>query len=512
MNFIKFALLIINLLLCSFESRSDIHGAMTIADIHKKIKNKQLTSEQLVKFYLNRIARFDHNGKKLNSVVQLNENAINQAKALDNYFLQHGFKGILHGIPVLLKDNIDTLDGMANTAGSYALVKNFPTKEAFLVEQLKASGAIILGKTNLSEWANFRSFRGSSGWSALYGQSKNPYDDSVTPCGSSSGSAIAAAANFATVTVGTETDGSITCPAAMNSVVGIKPTLGTVSRAGIIPIAHSQDTAGPLARNVTDAVLLLSAMVHTDSNDKDTLKSNINYTSHLKKDGLKGKRIGIARDLMGYHQALDAVFMQAVQELKEQGAIIIDNTNLEHSKVWGQHEFEVLLYEFKDGLNKYLAKTDKKIPKSLNEMIQYNKQHADIEMPYFAQELFEMAETKGNLTDKTYLNALKIAKELTQKDGIDALLQKYDLDLIIAPTTSPAWKIDWENGDKPLGSASSAAAISGYPHITLPMGYVNGLPVGISMFSGKLKEGTLIEAAYSFEQATLHRVTPKLHE
>jgi amidase/aspartyl-tRNA(Asn)/glutamyl-tRNA(Gln) amidotransferase subunit A len=298
----------------------------------------------------------------------------------------------------------------------------------------------------------------------------------------------------------------------MNSVVGIKPTLGTISRAGIIPIAHSQDTAGPLARNVTDAVILLSVMVDADKNDKGYLASNINYISHLKKDGLKGKRIGIARNLMGYHQALDAVFEQAIDDLKEQGAIIVDNTNFAHSKVWGQHEFEVLLYEFKDGLNRYLASTGKNIPKSLYEMIQYNKQHAAIEMPHFAQELFELAQTKGNLSDKTYINALMQAKKLTQEDGIDALLKAYNLDLIIAPTTSPAWKIDLKNGDKYLGSASSAAAISGYPHITLPMGYVGNLPVGISMFSGKLQEGILIEAAYGFEQATLHRILPKLED
>ncbi|MEW6993811.1 amidase [Colwelliaceae bacterium MEBiC 14330] len=508
MSLIKSVLIMLSLLGWAIDTKAELKRPLSVNQIHQKIQNKQLTSEQLVNFYLQRITRFDDNAKKLNAVVQLNKNAISQARALDKHFLKYGFKGPLHGIPILLKDNIDTLDGMANTAGSYALANNFPTNDAFLVKQLKASGAIILGKTNLSEWANFRSFRSISGWSALYGQSKNPYKDSVTPCGSSSGSAVAVAANFATITVGTETDGSITCPAAMNSVVGIKPTLGTVSRGGIIPIAHSQDTAGPLARNVTDAVILLSAMVKADKNDKGSIESNINYISHLKKGGLKGKRIGIARNLMGYHQALDDVFNQAVQDLKKQGAIIIDNTNLVHAKAWGQHEFEVLLYEFKDGLNKYLATTNNKVPKTLKEVIQYNKKHADLEMPYFEQELFDLAQAKGDLTEKTYLNALKNAKELTQNQGIDALIQKYNLDLIIAPTTSPAWEIDLQNGDKPLGTASSAAAISGYPHITLPMGYVNGLPVGISMFGGKLQEGNLIEAAYGYEQATLHRIEP----
>jgi Asp-tRNA(Asn)/Glu-tRNA(Gln) amidotransferase A subunit family amidase len=510
MNYISRPLLLITLLFITFQSNANIDENMTIIDMHQQMQKKRLTSEQLVQFYLQRIDKFDDNGIKLNSVVQLNKKALEQAKELDLYFTQHGFKGKLHGIPVLLKDNIDTSDGMANTAGSTALANNFPEQDAFLVKQLSASGAIILGKTNLSEWANFRSTNSSSGWSGLYGQSKNPYDTTVSPCGSSSGSGIAAAANFATVTIGTETNGSITCPAAVNGVVGIKPTLGTVSRLGIIPIAHSQDTAGPIARNVTDAVILLSVMVKSDANDTGRVTSTINYLSHLKRDGVKGKRIGIARNLMGYHQGLDNIFNKAVQSLKEQGAIIIDNTNFENSHQWDHPEFEVLLYEFKDGLNKYLANTADGIPKSLAEMIEYNKAHADIEMTYFAQEIFDMAQAKGKLTDDVYLNALAKAKRLTQEKGIDALLKQHNLDLIIAPTTGPAWKIDWVNGDHYLGAASSAAAISGYPHITLPMGYLHGLPVGISMFSGKLQEGKLIEAAYSYEQATLHRISPKL--
>ncbi len=484
---------------------------MTITDIHHQMKIRQLTSEQLVQFYLKRIAKFDDQGVTLNAVVQLNKQALQQAKALDRYFLKHGFKGRLHGIPILLKDNIDTLDGMANTAGSTALAKNFPQDDAFLVKQLKAAGAIILGKTNLSEWANFRSTAASSGWSGLYGQSKNPYDVTRSPCGSSSGSGIAAAANFATVTIGTETDGSVTCPAAMNGVVGIKPTLGTVSRDGIIPIAHSQDTAGPMAKNVTDAVILLSAMVKADNKDRDVTTSKIDYVSHLILTGVKGKRIGVARNLTGYHKGLDKVFEQAILDLKKQGAIIIDETNFEDTTQWGDAEYEVLLYEFKNGLNQYLAKTASNIPKSLAEMITYNKKHADIEMKYFAQEIFEMAQEKGEVTDKAYLNARAKAKRLTQEQGIDALLKEHNLDLIIAPTVSPAWKTDWVNGDHYLGAASSAAAISGYPHITVPMGYVHGLPVGLSMFSGKLQEGKLIETAFGYEQATLHRIAPQLH-
>lgn len=494
----------------AFNVRADINENTTINDIHQQMQSKQLTSEQLVQFYLKRIATYDDKGMTLNSVVQLNKNALKQAKALDLYFLKNGFKGSLHGIPILLKDNIDTTDGMANTAGSTALANNFPDDDAFLVKQLKEAGAIILGKTNLSEWANFRSTASSSGWSGLYGQSKNPYDITTSPCGSSSGSGIAAAAHFATVTIGTETDGSVTCPAAINGVVGIKPTLGTVSRDGIIPIAHSQDTAGPMARNVTDAVILLAAMVKADPSDQDVMSSTIDYLSHLKLDGLKGKRIGIARNLMGYHQGLDNVFSQAVQDLKSQGAVIVDDVNFENKDEWGDAEFEVLLYEFKDELNKYLSKTAPGMPKSLSEMIEFNKINADVEMKYFGQEIFLMAQAKGDITDKVYLDALAKAKRLTQQAGIDALLEKHNLDMIIAPTTGPAWKIDWVNGDHYLGAASSAAAISGYPHITLPMGYVHGLPVGLSMFSGKLQEGILIEAAFGYEQATQHRVAPKL--
>jgi Asp-tRNA(Asn)/Glu-tRNA(Gln) amidotransferase A subunit family amidase len=483
---------------------------LSIQEIHQQMQQGKLTSEQLVKFYLNRIETFDKNGAKLNAIAQINKNALKHAKALDSKFKATGLTGSLHGIPVLLKDNIDTTDGMANTAGSHALKSNYPKDNAFFVQQLIKAGAIILGKTNLSEWANFRSTSASSGWSGLWGQTNNPYDVTTSPCGSSSGSGVAVAANLATIAVGTETDGSVTCPSAINGIVGIKPTLGTVSRDGIIPIAHSQDTAGPMARNVTDAVILLNAMVAVDKNDSGTTSSNINYLLHLKRDGLQGKRIGIARNFMGYHKKTDRVFEQAIVDLKAQGAIIVENTNFDNSNQWGESEFEVLLYEFKHGLNKYLSNTAQGLPKSLAELITFNKQHVDVEMPYFEQEIFEMAEGKGELTEKSYLDALAQAKLATQKNGIDAVMEKYSLDLIVAPTTAPAWKTDWINGDHYLGASSSAAAISGYPHITVPMGYVQGLPVGLSLFSGKLQEGVLIEAAYSYEQATKHRQAPKL--
>jgi amidase len=481
----------------------------TIASIHQQFKQKTLTSEQLVQFYLSRIEKLDDNGPQLNAVVQLNKNALQQAKALDAYYIKHGLKGALHGIPVLLKDNIDTLDGMANTAGSAALANNYPNDSAFLVKQLKKAGAIILGKTNLSEWANFRSTHASSGWSGLYGQSKNPYDITTSPCGSSSGSGIAVAANLTVLAVGTETDGSVTCPASVNGIVGIKPSLGTISRAGIIPIAHSQDTAGPMARTITDAVIMLQAMVAVNSQDAQALSSKINYLEHLKIDGLKGKRIGIVRNLSGYLPQVDQQFEQAIAVLKKQGAIIIDNANITTVGQWDDAEYEVLLYEFKDGLNKYLANTAKGLPKSLQQVIDFNNNHAEQEMPYFKQEIFIAAQKKGDLTSKAYLKALKTAKTKSQQ-GINTLLKKHNVDLLIAPTTQPAWKIDWLTGDHYLGSATSPAAVSGYPHITLPMGTIHGMPVGLSFFSGNLTEGLLIEAAYSYEQAAQHHIAPKL--
>lgn len=507
----QFFLFLVSICGCfTFYAQAQINLPVTIASVHQQFKQQTLTSEQLVRFYLKRIQQFDKNGPKLNSVVQLNKNAVAQAVTLDKYYLKYGFKGPLHGIPVLLKDNIDTLDGMANTAGSAALQFNFPKKEAFLVQQLKKAGAIILGKTNLSEWANFRSTHASSGWSGLYGQTKNPYDLTTSPCGSSAGSGVAIAADFAVLAIGTETDGSITCPASVNGIVGIKPTLGTISRQGIIPLAHSQDTAGPMARTVTDAVVMLQSMVATDSNDPQTLASNINYISHLKVQGLKGKRIGIVRNLSGYLPQVDDLFDKAIDVLKQQGAIIIDNANIKTLGQWDEAETEVLLYEFKHDLNAYLAQTSKNVPNSLAQLITFNKNHAAQEMPYFGQELFLEAQSKGELTDKKYVVALNKAKS-TAKNGIDNALAKNKLDLLIAPTTQPAWKIDWINGDHYLGSATSPAAVSGYPHITVPMGYIHGLPVGLSLFASQLSEGTLIEAAYGFEQATKTlRVPPKL--
>lgn len=492
-------------------ANADIHEQSTIPELQQDMRNGKLTSEQLVKYYLKRIKQYDANGMKLNSVVQINQHAIEQAKALDVKLKRGDIVGPLHGIPVLLKDNIDTVDGMANTAGSIALKDNHPKKEAFVVTQLKNAGAIILGKTNLSEWANFRSTASSSGWSGLYGQTKNPYDVTRSPCGSSSGSGVAVAANLTTIAIGTETDGSVTCPSAINGIVGIKPTIGTVSRDGIIPIAHSQDTAGPMARNVTDAVILLSAMVAPDPTDSMVETSTIDYMSHLKAHQLKGKRIGIARDFTGYHKGLDKVFEQAIIDLKAQGAIIVDNVTFASQSQWGDAEFEVLLYEFKHDLNNYLSQTAKGLPKSLKDIINFNHEHANLEMPYFGQEIMMMAQSKGDLLSPKYKDALKTSKTATQENGIDLVMKQHSLDMLVAPTTGPAWKTDWVNGDHYLGAASSVAAISGYPHITVPMGYVHQLPVGLSFIGGKLQEGILIEAAYSYEQATEHRKPPKLN-
>ncbi len=506
----KFSLLILCLLtapIYAAKNNQITTAPYSIKAVHQQFQQGTLTATQLVEFYLDRIQKIDDSGVALNSVVQINQHALAQAKALDLYYKKHGVKGILHGIPVLLKDNIDTLDNMANTAGSMALRHNYPKKAAFVVQQLEQAGAIILGKTNLSEWANFRSTHSSSGWSGLYGQTKNPYDLAASPCGSSSGSGVAIAANLAVLAVGTETDGSITCPASVNGIVGIKPTLGTISRSGIIPLAHSQDTAGPMARNVTDAVIMLQAMVAFDQQDPQAVKTNTNFIAHLKASGLKGKRIGIVRSLSGYLPQVDQHFEQAIQDLKKQGAILVDDLSIKRE--WNEAEFEVLLYEFKADINKYLANTAAGVPKTLTELIAFNKAHAAQEMPYFGQEIFLMAKEKSDLNDKAYLKALKKAKTSSQQ-AIDNLLKKHKLDLLIAPTTGPAWKTDWVNGDHYLGSASSPAAVSGYPHITVPMGNIHGLPIGLSFFGTKNTENILIEAAYGYEQATQHRIEPNL--
>lgn len=481
---------------------------LTISKATHLMNSGELTSVELVNYYLARIQKYDQQGPTINSVPQINKDALSIARQLDEERRAGKVRGALHGIPVVLKDNIDTADTMPNTAGSIALKDNFPLRDAHLVKKLREAGAIILGKANLSEWANFRGHKSSSGWSGLWGQTRNPYDITKSTCGSSAGSGAAVAGDFSLLAIGTETDGSILCPAALNGVVGIKPSLGTVSRRGIIPLAHSQDTAGPMARTLTDAVLLLEAMRDYDVNDPAATQSQQSLTQYLKVDGLKGKRIGVVRNLMGYNQALDDKFEQSLVVLKKQGAIIVDDIDMPNLEAAGQHEFTVLLYEFKHGINQYLAQSNTGL--SLKKLIAFNKDHAKEELLHFGQEHFEQAQKMGPITDKAYINARKKAKRLMGSEGIDFVLKKFNVDVLIAPTNQPAWNIDWENGDNFQGASSSPAAISGYPSISVPMGYVDELPVGISFFGAFLSEGILIEAAYDFEQATQHRKAPRI--
>jgi amidase len=421
---------------------------------------------------------------------------------------------MLHGIPVLIKDNIDTADRMMTTAGSLALVGSKPARDAFVAQRLREAGAVILGKTNLSEWANFRSSRATSGWSGRGGQTRNPYALDRNPCGSSSGSGAAVAANFCAAAVGTETDGSIVCPSSTNSLVGIKPTLGLVSRAGIIPISHSQDTAGPMARTVADAAIILGALAGVDARDAVTNesrgKASADYTKFLDPNGLRGARIGIARKFFGFNEAVDALMNASIEAMKRLGAIIVDPADIPTTGKFDDSEFEVLLYEFKADLNAYLASLGRNAPvHSLKEVIEFNERHRDKEMPYFGQDIFIRAEAKGALTSKEYLAALAKNHRLSRTEGIDAVMNKYKLDAMIAPTGSPAWPTDLLNGDHTTGGFSSPAAVAGYPHITVPAGFIAGLPVGLSFFGRAYSEPVLIKLAYAYEQATKLRRPPQ---
>ncbi|WP_404399846.1 amidase [Idiomarina seosinensis] len=483
----------------------------SVSELQQAMSDGELSAEQLVSYYLQRIEQHNTKGAELRAVITVNEQALATARQLDTERAEGIIRGPLHGIPVLLKDNIDTAEGMPNTAGSVLFANNLPADDAFVVNELRQEGAIILGKANLSEWANFRSTRSSSGWSGLGGQAVNPYDPTRTTCGSSAGSAVAVAADFSTLSVGTETDGSLVCPAAINGIVTIKPTLGLISRDGIIPIAHSQDTAGPMARTVTGATLMLQAMAEYDPTDPAAYQPDVAFAEHLKGDGLQNKRIGVVRNLTGYNELLDQQFEQQLDVLREQGAEVIDVT-METYGDYGADEFTVLLYEFNTDMKKYLATSS--LPyKDLSDMIEANEQVAEQELIYFGQELFEMAAAKTEQDKEDYLQALKDSKRLAGKEGIDAMLQQHDLDLLVAPTTAPAWKIDRVSGDNYSGSASSPAAVAGYPHITVPMGYIQigdepALPVGLSFFSTARAEPVLIEAAFAYEQATQHRRAP----
>lgn len=484
-----------------------------ISDLQQMMQDGSLSCEELVIAFLDRIDKIDKNGPGLNAVIDINPDAIPLARQLDEERKSGQLRGVLHGIPIMLKDNIDTADKMMTTAGSYALEGNFAAEDAFIAKQLRKSGALILGKTNLSEWANFRSTRSSSGWSGRGGQTHNPYVIDRSPCGSSSGSGVAVAANLCVAAIGTETDGSIVCPSGHNGIVGIKPTLGIVSRSGIIPIAHSQDTAGPMAKSVTDAAILLGTITGVDQNDKISINDNnypINYAENLKKDALKGKRIGIIRKLMGFHSEVDKIMEQAIEDIKFAGAEVID-VELENLHKYGDEEYQVLLYEFKNDLNKYLANCKFPIVKSLDDIIKFNEQYHDLEMPWFDQEIFEMANKKGDLNEKEYKDALAKCKKLAGEMGIDYTLKKYKVDALIAPTNGPAWNIDLINGDNYGGGSSQPAAVSGYPNITVPAGFIHSLPIGISFFAEAFSEQKLIQLAYSYEQNTMHRRPPEYY-
>ena len=489
----------------------------TVAELQAAMAVGRLTARRLTELYLERIAALDRSGPTLRSVIETNPDALDIAMALDRERASSGPRGPLHGVPILLKDNIATADRMETTAGSLALVGARPSRDAFVAERLRAAGAIVLGKANLSEWANFRSTHSSSGWSARGGQAVNPYALDRTPCGSSSGSASAVAANLTAASLGTETDGSILCPANANGVVGIKPTVGLTSRAGVVPIAHSQDTVGPFGRTVADATAVLGAITGIDPSDLTTQasagKAHRDYIAFLDPHGLRGARIGIAREVyFGYSEKTDAVAEAAIETLKALGAVIVDPANIPTAKQMRESEAEltVLLYEFKADLNAYLADLGPDAPvRTMEEVIAFNEAHPAEEMPYFGQELFLQAQAKGPLSDQDYLAALEENRRLSRQEGIDAVMDALDLDALLMPTGSPAWKIDLIDGDHHLGSSSQPAALAGYPAISVPAGHAFGLPVGVTFMGKAFSEPKLIRFAYAFEQATKARRPPR---
>lgn len=485
----------------------------TIAELQDAMRSGKYTSRRLVELYLQRIDELDQAGPKLNQVLETNPDALEIADALDRERREKGPRGPLHGIPILVKDNIATADRMATTAGSLALLGAVARKDSFVARKLRDAGAVLLGKTNLSEWANFRSSNSSSGWSGRGGQGLNPYALDRTPSGSSAGSAAAVAANYATVAIGTETNGSIVSPSAACSIVGLKPTVGLVSRAGVIPISHSQDTAGPMARCVADAAALLGAITGVDGDDEATAasrgKSKQDYTAFLDRDGLRGARIGVAREhYFGYSPATDALVDDAIKLMRAQGAVIVDPANLDIRL--GDASYAVLLYEFKADLDKYLAGLASSPGiRTLADVIAFNEKHADREMPFFGQDIMIEAQKKGPLSTPEYQKALAKCRSLTREKGIDALMDEHHLDAIVAPTHGPPGLIDLVNGDPGSGGSSSTpAAVAGYPSITVPVGYYFGLPVGMSFFGRAWSEPVLIKLAYAYEQAAKIRRPP----
>lgn len=486
----------------------------TIQQIQQGYKDGKYTIKELVQAYLVRIEAIDKNGPQLGAMIQINPDVIQIAEELDREMKAGKIRGPMHGIPVVLKDNIDTHDKMATTAGSRALKNSYPLKDSYIAKRLKDAGAVIIGKANLSEWANFRGQLSTSGWSGIGGQTRNPYDLSRNPCGSSSGSAVAVAANLTMVAIGTETDGSIICPSQTNGIVGIKPTVGLVSRSGVIPISFTQDTPGPMARTVRDAAICLGALVGVDSADSKTLASKghfyVDYTKFLNKDGLKGKRIGLYKGLYGINYKVDTLMSQAVKYLKSQGAKIIDINEIYDRKV-DKFSFEIMLYEYKDGLNKYFQSLGPKAPiKSVEELIAFNRSDS-VELKYFNQRYLEMAQKKGDLSSPEYQKALAQMFKGSRAEGIDRVMNEHKLDAIIAPAGAPAWKTDLINGDSFQIGSSSAAAQAGYPNITVPMGFVDNLPVGISFFGRAWSEPVLLEIAYAYEAGTQYRRAPIIH-
>ncbi len=487
----------------------------TIEQLQKGYANGEFTIREVTQLYLDRIAAIDENGPEVNSIIQINPDALAIADQLDEAMKEGTLKGPLHGIPIILKDNIDTHDKMETTAGSRALKGSHPLQDSWVAQKLREAGAILLGKANLSEWANFRGRMSTSGWSGVGGLTKNPYILDRNPCGSSSGSGASVSANLCVVAIGTETNGSIVCPSTANGIVGIKPTVGLLSRSGIIPISFTQDTPGPMARTVRDAAICLGTMVGVDPGDSKTAFSSgkyfEDYTQFLIEDGLQGKRIGVYKEPIGRNYKVGELFDKAIDHLQSQGATIIEIDKISLSSVGGQ-SFQVMLYEYKDGLNKYFASLGENAPvKSLADLIEFNK-NDPVELKYFGQQLLELAQEKGDLESPEYLEALATMQKGMREEGIDRVMDEHDLDAIISPTGSPAWKSDLVNGDAFHLGSSSPAAIAGYPNITVPMGFIDELPVGVSFFGRAWSEPVLLEMVYAFEQSTKHRKAPKFLE
>jgi len=487
---------------------------ITIGELQDGMKSGRFTARLLVEKYSERIDEIDKGGPRVNAIIEMNPDALAIAEALDRERRANGPRGPLHGIPVLIKDNIDTADRMMTTAGSLALVGSSPPKDSFVAQKLRAAGAVILGKTNLSEWANIRSSHSVSGWSGRGGLTHNPYALDRNPCGSSSGTGAGISANLAAVGIGTETDGSIVCPSSSNGLAGIKPTVGLVSRSGIVPISHSQDGAGPMCRTVRDAAVLLSALTGVDPEDAATSasagKSQTDYAQFCDPNGLEGARVGVARKYFGFNEAVDALMRESLEVMKKQGATIVDPADIPTLGKFDDSEMTVFLYELKADLNAYLARLGPNAPvKSLRDIIEFNERNQQKEMPYFGQDLFLKSQSKGPLTEKEYVDALTNNHQLARKDGIDAVMDKFKLDAIVGPTGGPAWLTDLITGDHFGGGSSNAAAVAGYPNINVTAGFLFGLPVGMSFFGRAWSEPVLIKLAYAFEQATKARQAPR---